>query len=273
MNRRVVLVAELDAHWGEIAGALESDGLEIDVLSPRTSAADVVACAERAQAIVIVDLTSDPAAGIAAIAACRRATDVGPVVAVASNPSLDAARAIRLAGAFYLALQPVGVEEMRSAVQSAFESLVRRRTSASICHATRRVLIIDDDEDFVASTAALLRAQGYAVVSAPNGREGLALASRERPDLIILDVVMEHDAAGYEVTELFKFSPDYESLRHVPILMVSSMVNDPTSRFARSEEVAMVTPNAYLTKPLNIHRFLAEVAALMGEPALSGTKG
>jgi CheY-like chemotaxis protein len=273
MTRRIVLVAELDPQWAGTVGALEADGLEIDVLSTRTPAPEVVACAARAQAVVIVDLAPDPSAGIAIIAACRRSTDVGPVLAVAANPSLELTRAVRLAGAFYFALQPVSADEMRSAVQSAFDSLVRRRTSASVCHATRRVLIIDDDEDFVASTKAMLQAQGYVVSSAPNGREGLALAAAEHPDLVILDVMMENDSTGYEVNELFKFSPDYENLRHIPILMVSSISNDPATRFSRAEELDMITPNAYLTKPLNIPRFLNEVAALLGEPVVSGTKG
>jgi two-component system alkaline phosphatase synthesis response regulator PhoP len=270
MTRRIVLVAALDPQWAEIVRALEFDGLEIDVLSPRTQAPDVIACAARAQAVVVVDLTADPAAALAVIAACRRAAGVGPVVAVASNPSLDLTRSVRLAGAFFLALQPVSLDEMRTIMQSAFESLERRRTSASSCRATRRILIIDDDEDYVASTTALLEANGYAVTSARNGREGLAKAQAEHPDLIVLDVMMENDSAGYEVNESVKFAPGFESVRHIPIVMVSSIPVDPATRFAGAGEAALITPNVYLTKPLDIPQFLSEVASLLGEPAVSG---
>jgi CheY-like chemotaxis protein len=265
MTNRIVLVAALDPQWAEILGALENDGLEIDVLSPRTAAADVIACATRARAIVVVDLAADPAAAVTLIAACRRAAGVGPVVAVAASPSLEVTRSVRLAGAFYLALQPVSLGEMRSIVQSAFESLDRRQTSTSSCRATRRILIIDDDEDYVASITALLEAYGYAVSSAGNGRDGLVKARAEQPDLIILDVMMENDTAGYEVNETVKFAPGFESVRHIPILMVSSIPIDPATRFATAGEVDMVTPNAYLTKPVDIPRFLEEVAALLGE--------
>jgi CheY-like chemotaxis protein len=265
MTRRVVLLADLDPEWTSIVRALEAAPMEVDVLAPRTPAADVIACAARAEAVVVVDLAPDPSRGVALVAACRRAAGVGPVVAVAANPSQELTRSVRLAGAFYLALQPVTADEMRHVLQSAFQSLDRRRVSASSCRAVRRILIIDDDQDFVASTAALLEAYGYVVSSASTGDDGLHKARIEQPDLIVLDVMMENDSAGYEVNEAVKFAPGFESIRHIPILMVSSIDTDPATRFRTAEEAAMITPNVYLTKPLDIPRFLGEVSALLGE--------
>jgi two-component system alkaline phosphatase synthesis response regulator PhoP len=265
MTRRVVLLADLDSDWTAIVRTLEASPMEVDVLAPRTPTADVIACAARAEAVVVVDLGADPSRGVAIVAACRRSAGVGPVVAVAANPSPELARAVRLAGAFYLALQPVTADEMRAILQSAFQSLDRRRTSASMCRAVRRILIVDDDEDFVASTKALLEAYGYAVSSASTGRDGLYKARTEQPDLIVLDVMMEHDSAGYEVNEAVKFAPSFEAIRHIPILMVSSIQVDPATRFRMADEAPMITPNVYLTKPLDIPRFLAEVTALLGE--------
>jgi CheY-like chemotaxis protein len=265
MTRRTVLLAELDREWIAMVRALESDGMEIDVLSPGTPPADVIACAARSESVVVVDLAPDPSRALTIVGACRRAAGVGPVIAVAANPSQQLTRSVRLAGAFYLALQPVTPDEMRCILQSAFESLDRRRPNASSCRATRRILIIDDDQDFVASTTALLEAYGYAVSSASTGRAGLEKARTEHPDLIVLDVMMEHDSAGYEVNETVKYAPGFESVRHIPILMVSSIQADPTARFSMAGEAMMITPNAYLTKPLEIPRFLAEVGALLGE--------
>jgi DNA-binding response OmpR family regulator len=264
MRGRIVLVAELDDHWAGLVRALELEDLEVDVLPPRTSAADLVACAARARAVVIVDVTPDPSLGPALVAACRAAA-VGPVVAVADSPSADLTRRIRLAGAFYLALRPVDPDEMRTILESAFQSIERQRTGASACRDTRRILIVDDDADFVASTTALLVACGYTVSSASSGREGLAKARSEHPDLIVLDVMMEHDSAGYELTQAVKFAAGGEDLRQIPILMVSSIEIAPDARFALAAEAPLITPNAYLTKPLDIGRFLAEVGALLGE--------
>jgi CheY-like chemotaxis protein len=265
MLRRIVLVADLDQHWADLARALTGSGMEVDVLGPGARPGDVVACAAREPAVVIVDLVTDPSTALTTLAACRTAA-VGPAVATADNPSPELTRSVRLAGAYFLALRPVDLDEMRTILDSAFRSMDQGQTGASTCRATRRILIIDDDDDFAASTAALLDACGYAVSHARSGREGLAKARAEHPDLIVLDVMMEDDSAGYEVTQAVKFAPGAEDLRHIPILMVSSIDLSPDERFAMAGEAAMITPNAYLTKPLDIRRFLAEVHSLLGEP-------
>jgi CheY-like chemotaxis protein len=265
MHRRIILLADLDSAWTAIARELEHGDVEVDVLPPRTPAADVIACAARAEGVLVVDLGPDPARGLAVIVACRRAAGIGPIVAVAANPSQELTRSVRLAGAFYLALQPVAPDEMRAILASAFESLDRRRARPSTCRAVRRILIVDDDPDFIASTTALLEAYGYAVSSASTGRDGLDKARAEHPDLIVLDVMMENDSAGYEVNEAVKFAPGFEAVRHIPILMVSSIEMDPSTRFSTSEELPLITPNAYLTKPIDVPRFLEEVGALLGE--------
>lgn len=266
MSPRVVLVVELTDQWAAIVRALEDDGIEIDLLSPRAPQSEVVACATRSDSVVVVDLQPDSSVGMTTLAACRRAAPATPVIVVAANPSLELTRSVRLSGAFYLALQPMGLEEMRSILQSAFQCMERRRASASTCVAKRRILLIDDDTDFLASTAALLEAHGYSVSQATTASEGLARTKEEHPDLVVVDIMMENEWAGYGVNEAIKFDPGFQCVRHVPVVMVSSIGLDPTARFGHSDEAEMVTPNLYLTKPLDIPRFISEIAALLGEP-------
>lgn len=263
---RVVLVVELTEQWAALARALEAEGVELDLLSPHTSPPEVITCATRTDSVVVIDLASAPSGGITTLTACRRAAPAVPVVVVAENPSLELARSVRLSGAFFLALQPIALDEMRSILQSAFQCIERRRASASSCLARRRILLIDDDQDFLASTTALLEAHGYSVAQARTGREGLERMKAEHPDLVIVDIMMENEWAGYGVNEAIKFDPGFECVRHVPVVMVSSIGLDPETRFGHSDEAEMVTPNLYLTKPLDIPRFIAEIGVLLGEP-------
>jgi two-component system, OmpR family, phosphate regulon response regulator PhoB len=127
-----------------------------------------------------------------------------------------------------------------------------------------RILIVDDDDDFCASTTALLEAEGYAVSRARSGKEALAKVSTEAPpDLIVLDIMMEHNWAGYEVNQAFKFGGIFPEAGHVPIVMVSSIRIDPAERFRWAGEVGMLTPDEYFTKPLDIPRFLSTVKSLL----------
>jgi CheY-like chemotaxis protein len=270
-RRRVVLVADLTPVWGDAIRLLQRSWpqLEFDVVTPPVHASDLAVRIGRDAAepvVVIADLGADPIRGMTTVMACRQDSPWAPVVVVASNPSQELVRRIRLAGVFYLALDPVDAEEMGNVLENAFAAAARRRSRTSACRDRQRVLIIDDDADFVASTAALLESQGYSVTAAASGREGLLRLTDEPPDLVVLDVMMEDDWAGYSVNQEVKFGNRFEGLRHVPILMVSSIPLDPATRFSRAGEVDLITPDAYLTKPLDIERFLAAVKSLLGDP-------
>jgi len=129
--------------------------------------------------------------------------------------------------------------------------------------AEKRVLIIDDDLDFRASVTAVLEAQGYEVTGAASAREGLSKIAAEHPDLIILDIIMEHDSAGYEVNQAVKFREEFALSQDIPILMVSSISLDPATRFDRAAEVGMITPDYYMTKPLNMSDFVDRVRIML----------
>ena len=84
----------------------------------------------------------------------------------------------------------------------------------------RVVLIVDDDADFRASTKTLLEAYGYEVSTAATGKDGLQAIRDNPPDLLVVDVMMEYDGAGYEVNQAVKFGRDFEALRHIPVVML-----------------------------------------------------
>jgi DNA-binding response OmpR family regulator len=126
----------------------------------------------------------------------------------------------------------------------------------------KRILIIDDDKDFCTSVRAVLEGAGYQVSVASNGRQGIERVQTEKPDLVVLDIMMEHDWAGYEVNQAMKFGPD-SSLEAIPILMVSSVEVDPHTRFNRATEWGMIQPDSYMTKPLDIPEFVRRVSEMI----------
>ena len=134
-----------------------------------------------------------------------------------------------------------------------------------------KVLLIDDDRDFRASVVSLLESEGYTVIEAESAREGLEKAAGQRPDVIILDIMMENDFAGYGVSQAIKYQDDFEACRKIPIIMVSSVQETPDERFAMSGEGDMVRPDMYLTKPLDIPKFLATMEKVTGGRSASQT--
>jgi len=129
---------------------------------------------------------------------------------------------------------------------------------------TKTVLVIDDDRDFTTAVTAVLEREGYEVVVADSGREGLRQLRACDPDLILLDVMMETTTEGYGVNEAIKYADEYRAYQSTPILMVSSIQESPDDLFPRAPETDMIRPDRYLTKPLDIPVFLEVVRKALG---------
>ena len=134
-----------------------------------------------------------------------------------------------------------------------------RNVAEAIVAESLKVLIIDDDQDFRASARSLLESHGYVVVEASSGREGLRSVVEQRPDIIVLDIMMECDSEGYGVNQAIKFQDAYADYRNIPIVMTSSIDLSPDERFPMAGELDMIRPDFYLTKPLDIPKFLEVV--------------
>jgi CheY-like chemotaxis protein len=130
--------------------------------------------------------------------------------------------------------------------------------------AKQTILIIDDDEDFRISIRTLLESHNYEVIEADSGKQGLKMLKEQKPDLIVLDIMMETIDEGYLLNQFIKFQKEYEEYKNMPILMVSSIQEDPLSRFPKAMgEVEMIMPDYYLTKPVDIPKFLELVKKLL----------
>ncbi len=125
--------------------------------------------------------------------------------------------------------------------------------------AKANILLIDDDDDFRASVRAVLESEGYAVMEADSGEDGLQKVVKHKPDVIVLDIMMDYSTEGYGVNQAIKHRDEFEEYRRIPILMVSSIQSSPDERFPTSGEVEMIRPDQYMTKPLDFPKFLKAV--------------
>jgi DNA-binding response OmpR family regulator len=124
-----------------------------------------------------------------------------------------------------------------------------------------KVLIIDDDPDLVEAMKVVLESKQYTVSTAGSGEEGLAMVKSERPDLIILDVMMESTDKGFEVSR--KVRADEDS-KDVPILMLTAVKEQTGAGFSRQAgDETWLPVDAYVEKPLKPEELLARVEELL----------
>jgi class 3 adenylate cyclase len=117
-----------------------------------------------------------------------------------------------------------------------------------------KILVVDDVPRNVKLLADLLTAKGYSAVTASSGREALAQIEAERPDLVLLDVVMP-EMSGYEVCRKIREDPATEIL---PVVMVTAL--DPTEERVKGLDSGA---DDFLTKPINQAELLARVRSLL----------
>ncbi len=118
---------------------------------------------------------------------------------------------------------------------------------------SKRILIVDDEEDLVFILKARLEMEGYEILTAYDGQEGLTKAQEEKPNLILLDVMMPK-MNGYQVCRLLKFDEEY---RHIPIIMLTARGQDQD--VATGKEVGA---DEYITKPFENDFLIAKINEL-----------
>ena len=119
----------------------------------------------------------------------------------------------------------------------------------------KRVLVVEDQEDNRRIVRDLLLSAGLEVLEATDGEQGVALAGRERPDLILMDVQLP-GIDGYEATRRIKGDP---ALRTIPLIVVTSyaLSGDDVKAFAAGCD-------AYVAKPFSPRALLAKIRELLG---------
>jgi len=118
-----------------------------------------------------------------------------------------------------------------------------------------KILLVDDDEDFVESTKTILESKPYEVIVAGDGDEGLRKAKEENPDLILLDVIMPVKD-GFTAAEQLKKDPQ---LSKIPTLMLTAFAAKVTETSIPLSRGFTLETEDYIDKPVSPEELLARV--------------
>lgn len=120
----------------------------------------------------------------------------------------------------------------------------------------KKVLVIDDDNDFVESILNLLEARGYSVASASDGKEGVEKAKAEKPDLILLDVMMTTKDEGFNVARQLQ---EIEDVKGTPVIMVTGVRKEMSLPFGFEPDETWLPVKQILEKPVKPETLLNAV--------------
>ena len=129
--------------------------------------------------------------------------------------------------------------------------------------AGKRVLFVDDDRDFLRSQSILFSSRGYRVLTAESGEEALKLLENEVPDIIFLDLMMEHYDTGFTLS--YQIRKD-DRFKNVPLVMLSGVASQTGRRFDKqTDELKKWSKlDAFVDKPVTGKQLLKIVEEKVG---------
>lgn len=125
----------------------------------------------------------------------------------------------------------------------------------------KKVLLVDDDVEFCEATKLLLESKTYQVVVAYDGKEGLGKVRAEKPDLIILDVMMP-EMNGYDVCVVLKADTDFKK---IPVILLTAVDQNLFKTTYTKVMGCMTEADDYIAKPVEPEELVKRVEDLLGK--------
>ena len=127
-----------------------------------------------------------------------------------------------------------------------------------------KILLVDNDVDFIDLNKAVLENNGFDVVTAYSGTEGIDRVRSEDPDLIVLDLMMEKHDSGFTVARTIKADPTY---KHTPILMLTAVGSETGTEFSQQLDGYWMKTDDYASKPLAPEDLVKKINELLARKA------
>ena len=125
----------------------------------------------------------------------------------------------------------------------------------------KKILIIDDDIDLVETMRMVLENAGFEVIDAQDGQKGFAKISNEKPDLVILDVMMQSQDEGFHIAYQIR---NTEETKDLPIIMLSAVGQETGFDFDEEKDGDFLPVNAFVEKPINPETLVELVKTNLG---------
>jgi CheY-like chemotaxis protein len=129
-----------------------------------------------------------------------------------------------------------------------------------------KILTVDDDPDVIELIRITLEANDYEVYSASNGTEGLRMVKEIRPDLILLDVMMDTVTEGFQVSyQLRSQDPnsEYKEFSKIPIIMLTGVSQKMHMTFSPEKDGDYLPVDEFLEKPVRVEPLLEKIKKLL----------
>jgi DNA-binding response OmpR family regulator len=264
-----LLIIDADAKYrNELLNNLKADGYEVDCSNNLTKA--IKKMLRNNYRCVIMDVFLPEMRGYEAVSIIKSIDPAVKIIIMTAKNTIKLESKVRQQDIYYYFIKSFGLEELKTAIESSLINNEKEKEKMEKEHYKGKILVIDDDSDFVEAISIILKSAFYRVVSASNLKEGKEKLISEKPDLILLDIMMDSLFDGYSFCHALKTADEFKEYRGTPVIFVSAVKELSGSRFSfHSSDQGLVGPDDYIDKPVKTDDLLQRIEKLLKRQHIS----
>jgi CheY-like chemotaxis protein len=255
--KRILVVDPDSTAARELLSLLVDEGYEVEISGGIRKAAERVRDVKFDCAIIDVDLPE--MAGYEAVSILKAIDPKIQVIMTAAVNSPELEVKVRKEDIFYYHIKSFDAEELKEAVRDVFRRLGKTKEVRRMA-GSQKILLVDDDTSLVAAMTSILESEGYEVEAAYDKADAMERIDRFRPDLILLDIMMEKLTDGFDICYKLKHDPE---MKKIPVLVVSSITEKTGFRFSPTADGEYFEADGYMEKPVKPSDLLRRIEQLL----------
>ena len=257
-KRKKILIVDPDGGTAqELSSIFLAEGYDAKISGSVCEMAEMIREAKYHCVIIDVDLPE-----MKGYEAARLLKVIDPdvrVIITASQNSVELEAEVRKQDIFYYYLKSFEREELVEAVRDVFREKGKLGKVREMSK-PHKVLVIDDDPTFVTAITPILESRGYQLEAAYNKEDGMEKIGRFKPDLILLDIMMEKLTDGFDLCHKLKDDPE---MSKIPVLAISAINKEIGMKFSPKTDGQYFQADDFMEKPVSPENLLERVEKLL----------
>ena len=256
-SKRILIVdPDSEAAW-QLASVFVEEGYDVEVTGSMSAMAERIRDARFDCVIIDVDLPETM--GYKAVYILKTIDPRVQVIMTAAENTAELEAEVRKQDIFYYYIKSFDREELIEAVRDVFKKMGKLRETRQM-NESPEILVIDDDPNFVVAMRTVLESKGYKVAAACNREEAMKVLKKHKPDLILLDIMMEKMTDGFDICYELKHDPE---MKQIPVLAVSSITKETGFKFSPATDGEYFEADDFLEKPVTPTVLLERIERLL----------
>jgi len=255
---RKILIVDPDTEAArELSSLLVDEGYDVEASEGLTEAAERINNVKFDCIIMDVDLPEMK--GYKAIPILKAIDPKVQIIMTAVENTVELEVEVRKQDIFYYYIKSFEQEELKEAVRDVFKKLGKVKDVKKMGKPAK-ILVVDDDSLFVETVEMTLAPKGYKVQSVNNKAEAIEKIYEMKPDLIVLDIMMERLTDGFDICYKLKHDPE---MQKIPVLAVSAITEKTGFKFSPATDGEYFEADEYMEKPVKPANLLERVEKLL----------